>query len=47
MSVSLLEVVEAAGYSLNTKEDATWLLSKRSEFEDLIEAAEELLEEDE
>jgi hypothetical protein len=46
MSVSLLEVIEAGGYDLSTKEDAIWLLSKRNEFEELIEAAEELLEED-
>jgi hypothetical protein len=47
MSVSLLEVIEAAGYDLNTYEDATWLLSKQSEFEALVEQAEELVEEDE
>lgn len=50
MAVSLLEVIESAGYDLTTKEDAIWLLSKRAEFDELIEAAEELidtLEEDE
>ena len=46
MSVSLLEVIEHGGYDLSTKEDAIWLLSKRSEFEELIEKAEEVLEED-
>lgn len=44
MSVSLLEVIEAGGYDLNTKEDAEWLLSKQSEFDELIEKAEEVLE---
>jgi hypothetical protein len=43
---TLLEVIEAAGYDLTTKEDAYWLLSKRSEFEELVEQAEELLEDE-
>lgn len=47
MSVSLQEVIEHGGYDLTTKEDAIWLLSKRVEFEELIEKAEELIEEDE
>lgn len=47
MSVSLLEVIEAAGYDLNTVEDAEWLLTKQSEFEELVEAAEELVDENE
>jgi hypothetical protein len=45
MSVSLLEVIESGGYDLNIAEDAIWLLSKRAEFEELIEKAEELIEE--
>lgn len=45
MSVSLLEVIEAGGYDLTTVEDANWLLSKRSEFEELIEEAQELVDE--
>lgn len=45
MSVSLLEVIEHSGYNLDTKEDALWLLSKKNEFEELIEKAEELTEE--
>lgn len=45
MSVSLLEVIEHGGYDLSTKEDAIWLLSKRSEFEELIKKAEAVLEE--
>lgn len=44
MSVSLLEVIEAGGYDLSLEEDCLWLLSKRSEFEELIEQAEETLE---
>lgn len=46
MSVSLLEVIEHGGYDLSLKEDAIWLLSKRNEFEELIEAAEALAEEE-
>jgi hypothetical protein len=46
MSVSLLEVIEAAGYDLNTVEDANWLLSNKSEFEYLLEEASNLIEED-
>lgn len=45
MSVSLLEVIEAGGYNLETVEDARWLLSKQNEFEELIEAAEQKVEE--
>lgn len=44
MSVSLLEVIEAAGYDLTTPSDAQWLLSKEVEFEELIKEAEQLLE---
>ena len=44
MSVSLLEVIESGGYDLNTVEDARWLLGKQSEFADLVEQAEELIE---
>lgn len=43
MSVSLQEVIEAGGYDLTDESDARWLLSKRSEFDELIEEAEELL----
>lgn len=45
MSVSLERVIEAAGYDLTTKEDCIWLLSKQSEFAELIEQAEQKLEE--
>ena len=45
MSVSLLEVIEAGGYDLTTEEDSIWLLSKQQEFEELVEQAEDLLDE--
>ena len=44
MSVSLLEVIEAAGYDITTKEDALWLLSKQREFSELVEQCNDLLE---
>ena len=44
MSVSLLEVIEAGGYDLTTVEDANWLLSKQSEFDELIEQAQEVVD---
>lgn len=44
MSVSLLEVIEAAGYDINSPEDAKWLLSKQDEFEQLVEQAEEVID---
>ena len=47
MSVSLLEVIEHAGYDITKPEDATWLLSKQSEFEELIEQAETVIENNE
>jgi len=47
MSVSLLEVIESGGYDLSTKDDCLWLLSKQSEFEELIEQAEERLGDEE
>lgn len=46
MSVSLLEVIEAGGYDLNTQSDAIWLISKQKEFGELVEKAEELLEQE-
>ena len=45
MSVTLQDVIEAGGYDLSTVEDARWLLSTQTEYEELIEAAEELIEE--
>ena len=44
---SLLEVIEAGGFDLSTKEDAEWLLSTQNEYNSLIERAEELVEEEE
>ena len=44
MSVSLREVIEAGGYDLTTLEDARWLVSTQDEYEELIEQAEELIE---
>jgi hypothetical protein len=45
MGVLLAEVIEAGGYDLTLKDDIVWLLSKRREFEELIETAETRLEE--
>ena len=44
MSVSLLEVIEAGGYDITTYDDANWLLSKQSEFEELIDQAQEVVD---
>lgn len=45
MSVSLSEVLTAAGYDIkNNIEDARWLLSRVSEFEELRESAEDLVD---
>ena len=46
MSVTLHEVIEAGGYDLSTVEDANWLLSTQVEYEQLIEKAQELVEEE-
>lgn len=45
MSVSIREVIEAGGYDLTTLEDARWLVSQETSFDELIEQAEELIEE--
>lgn len=45
MSVSLREVIEHGGYDLTTVEDARWLVAKQSEFEQLVEEAELVIEE--
>jgi len=47
MSVSLLELIEAGGYNLALPEDANWLLSKLQEFDELVEQAEELVDNNE
>lgn len=44
MSVSILEVIEAGGYDLNTPEDAKWLLLQVNQFEELVTQAEDLIE---
>lgn len=45
MSVSLSEVLTAAGYDIkNNIEDARWFLSRVSEFEELQESAEDLVD---
>lgn len=44
MSVSLREVIEAAGYDLTTLDDARWLVAQEADFDELIEKAEELIE---
>lgn len=45
MSVSIQEVIEHGGYDLTTYEDALWLLSKQSEFDELVEAAQAVIDE--
>lgn len=45
MSVSLASVIEHGGYDLSTLEDAQWLVATQQEYAELIEAAEELIEE--
>ena len=47
MSTSILEIINAGGYDLTTLEDARWLIANVNEFEELIEQAENLIEEDE
>lgn len=47
MSVSIAEVIESGGYDLSTVEDAQWLVSQVSQFEELVTAAEDLIEESE
>lgn len=40
MSVSLLEVLESAGYDIkNNVDDARWLISQESELHDLLDRA--------
>ena len=40
MSTSILEVIEAGGFNLNTLEDAKWLIGQQKQFEALVEKAE-------
>jgi hypothetical protein len=45
MSTTLLELIEQAGWSPTTDaDDANWLLAKRSEFEELVEKAQVLVD---
>lgn len=44
MSVTLQEVIEHGGYDLTTLDDARWLVSKQTEFAELVEEAEETIE---
>lgn len=43
MSVSILQVIDAGGYDLSTEEDARWLLGQCNQWEELVDAAEELI----
>lgn len=45
MSVSVREVIESAGYKLDTIEDARWLLAQEDLFDEMIDAAQELVDE--
>ena len=45
MSTSLSEVISAGGFDLTKVEDAKWLVAQVNQFEDMIEAAENLIEE--
>lgn len=47
MSVSLREVIESGGYDLTTLEDAQWLLAQQSNFDELVEEAELIVEQHE
>ena len=45
MSVSLAEVIQSGGYDLSKPDDCRWLLSRKFEFEELVEFAENVIEE--
>lgn len=45
MSVSLREVIESAGYDLATREGAEWLIAQQYEMDELVEEAEDFIEE--
>lgn len=47
MSVSIREVIEAAGYDLSTPEGAQWLVAQEDLFDEMIEEAEEVVEAEE
>ena len=44
MSVSLLEVLDNAGYNIDEKDGAEWLISRQNEFDELLERAEATLD---
>lgn len=46
MSVSILEIIEAGGYDLTTLEDNIWLLAQVNEFEELVDKAQTMVEEE-
>ena len=45
MSVSLLEVLNSAGYDFTKLEDAQWLSAQEAQWDELLEQAEELIDE--
>lgn len=44
MSTTLLEVINAGGFDPQKEEDARWLLSQVSQFEQLITECEDMIE---
>ena len=44
MSTTIGMLITEAGYDLSTKEGATWLKAQTNQFEELIVAAEDLVE---
>lgn len=44
MSVTIKEVIESGGYDLTSLEDARWLLGQQTQFNELVEEAEETVE---
>ena len=45
MGVSILEVIEANGYDLTTREGCQWLLGQVNQLEELVTKAEDRIEE--
>lgn len=44
MSMSITQVLSEAGYDLSKPEDANWLLGQRNTWEELVEQAEEVVD---
>ena len=44
MSVSLLEVLDNAGYNIDEQDGAEWIISRQNEFDELLERAEATLD---